>query len=97
MWNHWETSSERTNNRLEGKHNRINRLADKPHLNIYQLIDLFKKEDGAAIVTLQQIQTAKKKIWERNDNRIRRLKDRFSSGLISLGDFLSAVGQMSGL
>ena len=57
MWNHWETSSERTNNRLEKKHNRISRLADKPHLNIYQLIDLFKKEDGAAIVTLQQIQT----------------------------------------
>jgi hypothetical protein len=53
-------------------------------------------------VTLQQIQTgglivSKKKIWERNDNRIRRLKDRFSSGLISLGDFLSAVGQLSGL
>jgi len=72
-WNHWETTSERTNNRLEGWHNRINRLAGRPHPNIYQLIDLIKKEDGASIVTLQQIQTgglivSKKKIWERNDN-----------------------------
>ena len=48
MWNHCETTSERTNNRLEGWHNRINRLAGRPHPNIYQLIDLIKKEDLGA-------------------------------------------------
>ena len=55
-----------------------------------------KKSSHLIAINIRENQQ-KEDMGAQKNNRIRRLKDRFNSGLISLGDFLSAVGQLSGL
>ena len=40
VWNHYCTTEDRTNNTLEGWHNRLNKLAGRDHPNLYQLIKM---------------------------------------------------------
>lgn len=44
-------------NLLEGWHNRLKQIVKKPHPYIYKLINVFKREQAATEVTLQQLDT----------------------------------------
>ena len=82
MWNHFEACEDHTNNRLEGWHNRLNRLAGHDHPNLFQLITLLQKEDSVAEFKILQLQSGglpvtKRNKWQRQDRRIKRLKDKF--------------------
>ena len=45
----------RTNNHAEGWHSIVRKLAGKVHLNIYEVVSLFKSEQAATEVTLMQV------------------------------------------
>ena len=57
MWNYFSLSGPRTNNHLEGWHNRLKRIVRKAHPNFYEVLELFQKK-AATIVTILQLQTA---------------------------------------
>jgi hypothetical protein len=50
LWNHAKTDGPRTNNHLEGFHNKLNRRIKKAHPSIYDLIDTFKVFDTNTII-----------------------------------------------
>lgn len=102
LWNHWESSGDRTNNRLEGWHNRLNRLAGRDHPNIYQLVALLKKEEAVSEVKILQLRTGglpvrKRAKWQRMDRRIKRLQTKFTEGNLSIADFMESVSRLCGL
>ena len=43
-WNYYQMEGPKTNNHVEGWHNKINRAAGKAHPNIFELVELFKTE-----------------------------------------------------
>ena len=55
MWNHFQNSSPRTNNHLEGWHYRLNRLARKAHPNLFETIELIKNEQASKEVQMIQL------------------------------------------
>ena len=42
-WNYFNFKGPRTNNYVEGRHSRLNKVVGKPHPNIYEIIDIFTK------------------------------------------------------
>ena len=56
MWNYYAHSGPRTNNHLEGWHNRMKRIARKAHPNLYEVLELFQREQAATEVTIQQLE-----------------------------------------
>ena len=44
MWNVYRSDGFRTNNHLEGCHNRLKRLVEKAHPNIYKFVEAIRKE-----------------------------------------------------
>ena len=55
LWNHFRTDVPRTNNNCEGYNSRLKKRACKAHLNIYELILLFKDEHANKEAYLLQI------------------------------------------
>ena len=43
MWNSYSDSEDRTANRVEGFHSKLNKMLNKAHPNIHVLINVFKK------------------------------------------------------
>ena len=37
----------RTNNNVEGWHSRLKKVVGKPHPNLYEIIDVFKREEAS--------------------------------------------------
>ena len=91
----------RTNNRLEGWHNRLKRIVKKPHPNIYELIDVFKREQAASEVTLQQLETGAnpppRKKYRQLEQRVERIKEKMSAGQMSISEYLDTIGHLIGL
>ena len=48
-------NSPRTNNHIEGWHNKLKRIAKKPHSNVYELIEIFKQEQANTEVSIAQL------------------------------------------
>ena len=100
LWNYYSYDGPRTNNRLEGWHNRLKRIVKKPHPNFYELIDVFKREQAATEVTYQQLDTGANpppwKKYRQLDQRVQRIKDRMSAGQVSISEYLDAIGHLIG-
>ena len=80
MWNFFSYDGPRTNNRLEGWHSRLKRIVKKPHPNIYEIIDVFKREQATTEVTTLQLETGgnpppRKKEYSEQDKRIKTLTE----------------------
>ena len=45
----------RTNNNLEGWHSKVKKIAGKNHLNIFGIVELFKKEQASTEVKIRQL------------------------------------------
>ena len=56
MWNYYRHCGPRTNNHLEGWHNRMKRISQKAHPNLYEVLDLFQREEAASEVTILQLE-----------------------------------------
>ena len=102
LWNYYSYDGPRTNNCLEGWHNRLKRMVKKPHPNIYKLIDVFKREQAASEVTLQQLETGanpppRKKKYRQLEQRVERIKEKMSAGQMSISEYLDAIGHLIGL
>ena len=47
----------RTNNNLEGWHSKVKKIAGKNHLNIFEIVELFKKEQASTEIEIRQLMT----------------------------------------
>ena len=45
QWNYFNFKGPRTNNHVEGWHSRLKKVVGKPHPNIYEIIDVLKREE----------------------------------------------------
>ena len=100
MWNVHKQDI-RTNNKLEGWHNSLNRSAKKAHPNIYELILTLKAEQSS---TEQTIRSAlhgvlpppmRKKYRERED-AIKQLEQELESGTRNLEEYLTGIRRYVG-
>ena len=59
LWNVYyiDTSSPRTNNHVEGWHNKLKRVARKALPNVYELIEVFQQEQVDTEVAIAQLAT----------------------------------------
>ena len=46
QWNYFDFDGPRTNNYVEGWHSRLKKVVGKPHPNIFELIEVMKKEEA---------------------------------------------------
>ncbi|XP_041369798.1 uncharacterized protein LOC121383769 [Gigantopelta aegis] len=60
IWNHFRIDTPRTNNNCEGYNSRLAKRAVKSHLNIYELILLFKSENANKEAYLLQMEGGQK-------------------------------------
>ena len=96
MWNYFAHSGPRTNNHLEGWHNRLKRIARKAHTNFYKVLELFQKEQAATEVTILQLQAgglhkAKRRKVIQREEKIKLLKDELTNGNRSIESYISAI------
>ena len=75
----------RTNNSLEGWHNKVKKIVGKSHLNIFEMVELFKLEQASTEVGLRQLMTggALRSVPPKQRNKERRLKksqEKFDNG-----------------
>ena len=54
-WNVFMEDEPRTNNNLEGWHKKVKKIAGKSHLNIFEMVELFKLEQASTEVALRQL------------------------------------------
>ena len=102
IWNHHNIEGARTNNHAEGWHAKINRVAGKPHPNIFEVIELFKREQASVEVKIAQLEAGgrappRKRVCIRMDQRLKEMKTRLENGECSLAEYVSAVGHFTGL
>ena len=86
----------RTNNHLEGWHNRLKRISRKAHPNLFELVEILKKEQATTEVTIEQLVgggriRAKRRKVVQHEETIKRLNDEFTSGSRSLDSFLTSL------
>ncbi len=56
IWSVNQNNSFRTNNHLEGWHNRLKRVIGKAHPNVYEFVEVIQKEQTATEVFLTQLE-----------------------------------------
>ena len=87
-WNLYKAEGPQTSNHSEGWHNCLWWVVDKSNPNIFECVEVFKKEQVSTEVSIQQLAAAecpphqRKKAIEK-DQHIKELKERFS-GMNSL-------------
>ena len=59
IWNVFssDASSPRTNNHLEGWHNKLKRIARNARPNVFELVEIFKQEQSDTEVSIAQLDT----------------------------------------
>ena len=85
MWNHYVNNGPRTNNHIEGWHNRLKRISRKAHPNLYEVLELFQREEAASRVTIIQLEAggvekAKRRKVVLREERIQKLREELDSG-----------------
>ena len=57
LWNVYETDSgsPRTNNHVEGWHNKLKHVARKAHPNVFELVEIMKQEQADTEVSIAQL------------------------------------------
>ncbi|XP_046554198.1 uncharacterized protein LOC124263590 [Haliotis rubra] len=99
LWNHHSTTGPRTDNNLEGFHNRLNRGLPHRHPNIYRFVEVIRKVEHAERAKMSQIdfgaaQRSRKRVYREMEHRLCRLKEQLNLGLKTPMQFLDAVGHL---
>ena len=55
QWNYFNFGGPRTNNHVEGWYSRLNKVVGKPHPNIYEIINVFKREEVSTKMKMQML------------------------------------------
>ena len=102
QWNYYNYNGPRTNNHVEGWHSRSKRIVGKPHPNIFEIVDVIKKEQATTEMKLEQFaagatQPPLKKRYIQWDEKICKLFERFQNGESSLAEYLASVRHQTGL
>ena len=93
-WNVFIEDEPRTTNNLEGWHNKVKKIAGKSHLNIFEMVELFKLERASTEVALRQLMAGgplrsvppKQRTKER---RLKKFQEKFDNDY-TLTNYLSA-------
>ena len=85
----WWLERARTNHHVKGWHSRLKRIIGKPHPNIFEIIDVIKKEQATTEMKLEQFaagatQPSRKKRHIQRDEKICKLCECFQNGESSL-------------
>ncbi len=101
-WSVWDEDGPRTNNHVEGWHNKMNKLAGKSHPNIiYELVDLFKAEQAVTEVTLRQLEAGGVvaptcRVFRLKEKRLKTIQEKFSNNDYTLEEFNKALSNWVG-
>ena len=81
---------------MEGWHSRLKKVVGKPHPNLYEIIDVFKREEASTKVKLQILQAGAKQAPRRRkmrqkEQRIQNLFSRLNQGTMSIDVYLEAM------
>ena len=95
MWNYYRHCGPRTNNHLEGWHNRMKRISQKAHPNLYKVLELFQREQAASEVIILQPEaggTCRQKGRKRieREQKIQTLADELTNGDRDIDSYVSA-------
>ena len=99
-WNHFETTSDRTNNRAEGFHSKINKLFNKSNPNIYNLINFIKSIETESMIQLQRVEndpsqaTKRRKIYIEKDFQIELIKHEYIEKQINHVEFFRKMCEL---
>ena len=96
MWNYYAHTGPRTNNHLEGWHNRMKRISRKAHPNLYEILELFQREQAATEVAIQQLEAGgvrkpKREKVIRCEDKIKSLADELTNGERDIDSYLTAI------
>ena len=86
----------RTNSRVEGWHNKLNRTVGFHHLNVFQLVEVLTKQQVAIESTETTAQhgaepPARRRKYHQQDVRLERLRQGYSTGEMTTEQFLLAL------
>jgi hypothetical protein len=95
MWNVHQ-SDMRTNNHLEGWHNRFNNLVSQHHVNIWKFVQCLREEQCSTEVAVQQIASGRtvhrgNGRYKRINRRIHKLERRFNRGRLNILQLIDGI------
>ena len=96
QWNYFNFEGPCTNNHVEGRHSRLKKVVGKPHPNIYEIIDVFKREEVSIKMKIQMLEAGAQQAPTRRrvrqkERQTQNLFARFNSGAMSRNDCLEAM------
>lgn len=99
LWNHYETQGPRTTNNIEGWHNKLKKMTQHSHPNIFTAIQMFKDVQNANDIARIQIAAGgttrpRAKRYINIDRRLTTLKERYQNGLIDLMTYADSASQL---
>ncbi|XP_067676265.1 uncharacterized protein [Haliotis asinina] len=99
IWNHFENQGHRTNNRLEGWHNKIKKLLKKSHPNTFEVIQLFQREQSLTEVTILRLshqpkEPSRRRRYRAIDARIASLKQQLLNQSLNEITYADHVGDL---
>ena len=89
-------SGPHTNNHLEGWHNHLKRVTRKAHPNLFEVVEILKKEPAASEEAIEQlagggtIRSKRRRVVQYEDT-IKKLKTEFTNGMRSLDAFVNSL------
>ena len=88
----------RTTNAAESFHSKLNKLAGRPHLNIYEMIEVLQSIQQETEIEIARLMSGGKPIMSRLkyrelDLKIKRLKGSLDASTISLTDYMTFVSE----
>ena len=100
LWNVFDSNGPRTNNHLEGWHNRLNSFLGRRHPNIYQLMEFITKEQAVIDIEILQLQSdalaPPKKMYIALECRIENLRQKYMSGELDMDEYLLRIANNLG-
>jgi len=96
MWNHYYSDSHRTTNALEAWHGKLKASIQRPHPNIWTLIDTLKQDQVRVSVKIElakqnKLHFAKNRCDIDKDINISLLKDLLNASTITWQDFMFQI------
>ena len=79
----------------------MNTIAGKKHPNVYELVELFKKEQAMTETTIQQLAAGgasrrRRHFYRVKDRRINRVMEKFRNGEYTLDEYIEKQSQWMG-
>ena len=93
-WNLYETEGPQTNYHLEAWDNRLQQIGGKSHPNIFEYVEVFQREQVRTEVSIQHLAAgARPPRWKKKAIEKDQPKERFSSNIIFLSDYVAGMSQ----